>query len=580
MAILLVCSTAAFAGGRGDAARGSTGTASAGSNTIVYGSRLLLPENVAKGPVWEYLQKTANVTVDYQVYDDDQMALVLASGDLPDILEVNQRHLPNIVQNNLALNLDTIMDQHLPFVKHPLYKLRNEISRKLLGGANNAFYFIGPGVGPEGGGGLDNSPRGYGVRWDYYKEIGAPPINNNDDYIAAIKAMAAKHPTTPDGRKMMGVGLEKSFYNFFGLGFITNGLDPWVMMNSQYMADMETNEIHNGFTDTNRSAYWSDMKLYYKLNQAGLFDTESFSMTLDQYNAKLESESYVAMPIPKTTMYDALRKKDPNTLAAFTVVPSTGAAVYTDAPHQFGSAPDNTIFLSSKSKKWEAAARFINEMHNPDFLRTLYSGFKGKDWDYDANGKPYIMESTVQARSQGGEAWDRLGIHMGWSNIFMSEETAVHPDGYYMSLFMDPEFRAKGLGRSPFEKDYCEFYGVSYHAEATQRLVDAGRTYSFNKDFVQPIAAGLSDAPMDITRIVQNLNNILERAAPRLITAANDAAFQAEQNRVLEELRAAGEPKAWEWVRTTYNKTKPLMDSIIREYNTTYFDSIKAAYKK
>jgi hypothetical protein len=53
---------------------------------------------------------------------------------------------------------------------------------------------------------------------------------------------------------------------------------------------------------------------------------------------------------------------------------------------------------------------------------------------------------------------------------------------------------------------------------------------------------------------------------PRLITAESDTAYRNVQQQVLAELRAAGEPTAWEWVRTNYNKYKDLTAPAIAEY--------------
>jgi hypothetical protein len=67
----------------------------------------------------------------------------------------------------------------------------------------------------NGQGGIYNA-RGYLLRWDYYKEIGAPAINNDDDYIAAIKAMQAKHPLSRSGKKTYDIGVEKNLGDMGG----------------------------------------------------------------------------------------------------------------------------------------------------------------------------------------------------------------------------------------------------------------------------------------------------------------------------------------------------------------------------
>ena len=41
--------------------------------------------------------------------------------------------------------------------------------------------------------------RGYVVRWDYYKELGYPPVNNEEDYLKVLRQMHENHPFTEDG---------------------------------------------------------------------------------------------------------------------------------------------------------------------------------------------------------------------------------------------------------------------------------------------------------------------------------------------------------------------------------------------
>ena len=54
---------------------------------------------------------------------------------------------------------------------------------KQLGNEGDGFYFFPVKIGYNWVG-YDNTTtaRGYVVRWDYYKELGYPPINNEDDY--------------------------------------------------------------------------------------------------------------------------------------------------------------------------------------------------------------------------------------------------------------------------------------------------------------------------------------------------------------------------------------------------------------
>jgi ABC-type glycerol-3-phosphate transport system substrate-binding protein len=508
--------------------------------------------------------------VDYRYYEVDGMSLMLASGDLTDMVLTNQRFLPNVFAASLAMKLDPIIPTHIPNTLLPMYKTRNEMLRIFLGGPDKGIYILSPGLGPENGGGTDSSSRGYSIRWDWYKEIGAPPIENDDQYVDAIRAIVARHPTV-DGRKVWGMGLQNDLIMFFTHGMLTAKLNPWTIMNSQYMGDFVTNEIFNGYTDINRSAYWNDIKMYNKLHRAGLFDPDSFTQTVDETNAKINSGVYVATVTRSDAMYNEMRKTNPNTLAGHMLVPSSGTAVFADKPLVMGNAPDDSMFIFSKSRNWEAAARLLNVMQDPDVIRTLYSGFKGQHWDYDASGKPYLFDKFVNDYAIRTDEINRL---LGPTDppprqFIFADNTARHPDGAYFHLFREPSFREKRMGLSPLYLDYANFYSVPYPSEAMLRNVRNGRTIDMSHDFVQLISVGMTDIPRDIERIIQNLNDILYRGLPRLVTAESDAAYNTIQQQVLSDLRAAGEPQAWEWVRTNYNRYKAQVDPVIRDYFAT-----------
>ncbi|MDR3173213.1 MAG: hypothetical protein LBU19_03090 [Treponema sp.] len=516
--------------------------------------------------IWQDIQKRANVKVDYSYYDVDKMSLMMASGDLTDIVLTNQRFLSNIFAGNMAMNLDPILESHIPNALLDMYKTRNEMLRLFLGGSDGGLYILSPGLGPENAGGMDSNYRGYAVRWDYYKEIGAPPIDNDDQFVEAIKAMAARHPSTEDGRKVWGMGIQNDLTYFYVHGILTANLNPWTILSSQYMGHFVTNEIHNGYTDTNQSAYWNDMKLWNKLHRAGLFDPDSFTMTTEELTAKQAAGVYVATAYRTDAMYNEMRKKDPNTMAGFMLVPSAGTAVFATKPLVMGNAPDDSMFIYSKSKNWEAAARLLNVMQDPDTIRTIYSGYKGVQWDYDADGNPYLFDNIIEGVAGNTDEYVKLGVIDPPRQFIFGQPTSSNPDGHYNDLFREPNFRQKRMGLSPIFLDYADFYEVPYPSAAMLKNVELGRTIDMSRDFVQLISVGLTDVPLDIERIVQNLNTIIYRSLPKLITAESDAAFLTAQQQVLDELKAAGEPTAWEWVRTNYNKYKDMTEPVIQDY--------------
>jgi hypothetical protein len=557
-----------FAGGGGQS--GGTGTPAAGPAKVTISFHTLNPEGLLQRDVYKDIQKKANIVLEDSYPESDQIALMLASGDLPDIFEGYNIHLKTIFDNNYALDLDTILDTHMPNVKLPMYKARNDISRKFLGGSNNHLYVLSPRIGPSNVGGNDKDTRGYVVRWDYYKEIGAPPINNDDDYIAAIKEMLRRHPTTPDGKKSQGIGFYFDNYAaYFEHGFLKANLNKYLFNWSQYMADFTTNELINGFMDVQRSAGWLDMKFYNKVHKEGLLDMDSFIMKTPEYLEKVKAGVYMALCRGSEDFYNEMVTKDPNTLSGYVVVPSPAMTQQVDEPRIFGSAPSHFYIINSKSKNWEAAAKLFNIMHDPDTIRTVYSGYKGTHWDYDSKGVPAPFDSTTALYAANPGEWQGKGFGM-LGNFTFADSCATHPDGYFFGLFSDLTYRSKGSGLNPLQKDYSAFYKVNYPAEARYKLVQEGKAKSLATSFSDLYALTMADPPQDLMRIYMECSDIMFRAFSKAVAAPDDAAFNTIVNQTLADMKAAGESKIWDWCVERYNSGRQMFEPIVNEYLSTH----------
>ncbi len=548
----------------------------AAPTVVTIGSASPFEEGWLDQNVMQILKKDLNIEIEYNYYDADKMSLMLASNDLPDIVIGTQETLPTVLQNKLALNLDTVLDQ-APNLDLPIYKARNELVRTLMGGEEKGLYVLAPGMGPERVGAGKIPGRGYTIRWDWYKEIGCPPINNDEDYLNAIKAIAALHPTTEDGQTVYGIGTYNILNQFFVRGAYTKdvAVNPWTFNGYLFSAGVDDGILYDGYMSETRSAFWKDMRFFNALNREGLFDLDSFTMTMDEWTAKIKSGVYIADLYTSQTLYNDMVQKDAETLAGFVVVPSEGAVVHANKLNITGNAPTNFMFIPANSENWKAALSVFNYISNPDYIRTIYSGVKGEQWDYDANNVPKFFDETIVARAANGEAWQKTGFGRGcvaWWNL--AQPTAYHPDGYSYDLMEEPENRALGL--SKLHQDYDAYYKVVYPGQALVDLVTAGKTIDLSKDFAQTVSVGVNYIPLDIKRIMDACNDIVYRAMPKLVMAEGDEEFAAVQQKVFQDLKDAGEEQAWAWCNENFNKVrdqvKPVFDQARELYVEMYLN--------
>jgi putative aldouronate transport system substrate-binding protein len=512
--------------------------------------------------IFSKLFKMANVEIDYYYYTRDNFKILLASQDLPDFAYSQAKDtLDSIVSSKLALDMWPLLEKYAPNMLNRVYEERNELVREFKGGDNKALYFIAPAIGRHLTRGGYHSPRGYSVRWDYYKELGCPEITDDDAYIDILAAMVKNHPQTPQGKKTYAIGLSESFTNWRTRAAFTKQslLSTFIADSGEYMSGYDDMEPCNGYTNTERSAYWIDMKFYNKLYKLGLLDPDSFTQTGDEANAKLKAGQYMAQ-VPSTgdTLYNEMRKEDENTLAGHITIPSLNTMSYSDTINLTGDFPGCYIFISAKSKNWEAVLRLWDLFHDLDVQRMIWSGIEGEHWDY-INGVPTLRDNTIEMfQKSSNEARE-----IGFTSLLLTypfeliRNSFVHPDGFPLYLMDTDEMRA--LGMHNLRKDFCEYYNCTYQGEPFHKLVQEGKIINASGDYQRLVKLQMGDTPSDIRRIIEKCDNILYRAIPNLVMAKTDEEFQAIQTQVFSDLKNVDEPTAWEWWSSNFNKAKPIV---------------------
>lgn len=531
------------------------------------------------------LEEQLGIKLDFQYYDTDQYALLMAGEELPDIVTCGPEYIGTVLSRGWALNLNDYMDQ-MPNLSLETYKASNELSRILLGGEEKGLYFLPPGIGPESGGGDDNTFWGIRVRWDLYKQLGMPEINNMDDFIQVMKDMRDTYPTNASGEHVnkngevvYGLATWNAFSRWYQTGCMlmeSGGLNPWVWGGTMYMSSWKDTTLYNGYTDFEHSAYWTAMEFFNKCWREGLLDPDSFIMTGPEMQAKYAADRYVAaVPYEGAQLYAEAQKEDPDTLMGIVSIPSPAAFVFADKLMLTGNMPSDCIYVNAKGKNIENALKVIDFFHDPDIIRTCYNGPKGEYWDYDENNVPYLTEKALSAIDQYGKGSDeyfaQTGIFGHITEWTVYQESAIHPDGYPYDLSRMDEYRARVL--SPLLKDLAATYNQPTQAAALMQLVKDGKTISVVGDYGQMIATGFSDPPMDIKRIMDECSQICQNAMPELVMAETDEEYEAAKQNVLSQLEAAGEPTAWAWAEELFNDVKEDMKPIFEEAQNAYIEA-------
>ena len=519
--------------------------------------------------LWRYLADLVGVEIQYDYMAPEEYNARLASGDLPDIV-ATQNNLSTILENGVALNADPYLEEYVPNLLKGDARLTYDVFKQ-LGGKDGGFYFFPAKIGYNGVG-FDNeaSIRGYVVRWDYYKELGYPAINNEDDYLNVLQQMYANHPFTEEGYPTYLYGTD----NFSGYDTAFRAelsLDYWVA--HKYQNNIFTNEIFDGYTDPAHSMWWAVMewqnKLYRAGKEDGSYDMEVFTQSLEQFNAKCRRGQYLGLHSVKGALYEEKIKTDPNTLSGYYMVPTAATNYYTNVYQLLGNGSGYMWFISANSRHKEEALKFFNYMSDPDFVRELILGRRGETWDYDEDGVPKMNaygQKQLDAYKAGSTNPDNYFVRWGSfdkmpSNWPILRDNLLHPDGYTEDFAtITREYEIKTMTNN-ISRDLCEHYGVDLPTDAFYK---AGGL-DFRNDCGEAISSCMSSLKRDQLNILSEAEAILQEVQVDLILSETDEEWEAIRDETIRELVELGEPEVFTAYQKMWNDAAAVIVPLVQQ---------------
>ena len=519
--------------------------------------------------LWQYLADLAGVEIRYVYMSPEGFAARLASGDLPDIVATD-KNLSMILENGVALNADPYLQEYCPNFLKGDTRLTYDVFKQ-LGNQGDGFYFFPAKIGYNGVG-YDNetTTRGYVVRWDYYKELGYPPINNEDDYLNVLLQMHKNHPFTEEGYPTYLYGTD----NFSGYDTAFRAelsLDYWA--NHKYQNNIFTNEVYDGYADPVHSMWWASMewenKLYRAGKEDGSYDMELFTQTLEQFGAKVARGQYLGLHASKDGLYKNKIKEDPDTLAGYNTVPTAATNYYTNVCQVLGNGPGYMWFISANSPHKEEALKLFNIMCDPDFARELSLGRRGETWDYDADGVPRMNEygqAQLDAYKAGSTDPDNYYVRWGSfdkmpSNWPVLRDNLQHPDGYPVDFAtITREYEIATMSNN-ISRDICEHYGVELPTDA---IYKAGGL-DFRNDCGEAISSCMSSLNRDQLNILAKSEELLLDAQVDLILAETDEEWEAIRDEKIRELAALGEPEVFRAYKKMWDEAAEIIVPLVHQ---------------
>ena len=516
--------------------------------------------------VVQKLEDKFNVTLSLKTYDNESLNLDLSGGNTTDIVQVNDANIEGVVKGKHAVNLEDYKDI-APNIFSDNMNFRNELMKTYKSNGDDVQYFVTPRVSFDGakanyGTVLNN---GYIVRWDLYKEIGCPEINNDDDYIEALKKMKEIYPETEDGLPVYAMSAynDSHLHAYFYKGCLAEGYIN--LEGGIYVQNVTTNELVPDLYDEGvegDTPFWSGIKFYNKLYREGLLDPDCFITKSEDLKEKYNKGQYLGGSVNwyYGTYNENQRAADPETLKEYVTLPSyLGWGNEKNLGGWFGKY----FFVSSHSENVERAVMILDYLQSEEFSRDIDSGVEGR-WTTDDSGKPSLTADTVAMKTDGSrlDEWKATGSGEGdLSAMWGLDYYNVSSDGGLIDLWYDEDMLDDSMTYA--EKDMCSTLGIDIPSDTLKKRVEAGTSIDLGTG-INAIQMGLPTTPKNIVRIDSNCEEITMSAIPSLVQAASDEEFEAAKADLIAQLKDAGAEESVEWWSNAWAEAKTTIEGMTK----------------
>jgi multiple sugar transport system substrate-binding protein/putative aldouronate transport system substrate-binding protein len=397
--------------------------------------------------------------------------------------------------------------------------------------------------------------QGMFVRFDWYLEIGAPPIKSFDDLLNACNQMVKLHPVDDKGDKTYAfsafpdwdggnVRAARELLYLFGY---TTGND-WV-----WMSNDGTKTIN--LTDDN-GLYYQALKMFNQAYRMGILDPDSSTQNWDTIKAKW-TDGRVAFSwwyYGGGSIFDRidLTKNKP-----YAMIPFEGGQLNNVGYNPYG-LEGNAFAIGSKAKYPERIMELYEWLASPEGSLIYNQRIEGVTYEM-RNGEPFLTEFGLDTNADklapaelGGGSFNN-GIQR--INYPLTHQDDPNPaiNGYSTNSSLWPS--TVKLNENEFNLKWQEFYQADNPLDLLKKrnllAVTPGNDYTAPTE------------PSEIITMRNQLRAIFQPAGWQMIYAANDAAFEKIWRDMKAQLNDFGFKEVTEWdMQITRDKAEAIQRTL------------------
>lgn len=424
----------------------------------------------ADNKTYKWIEEKFGVTFSFDILvgdKDQKIGVLIASGDLPDLVEVDsekfqgagtlrdlkplvEKYGPNLMKHYSSawkkmIDQDSEKDANGNIIKEHIYSLPNY---GVIDGIPSDTYY---------------NQNGWWIQKAVLKEFGYPQIKTIDQYFDLLEAYYKKYPTI-DGMPTIPFSIITADWEAFNLWNPPNFLAGYPNDGNGHVDLVDGKYVYtDNFADANAKRWFKLANGYF---QRGLIDPASFTDNRDQYYAKIAQGRVLGMFIqgwqfmgePEQTLWSA--GKDERTYAPLPIVFDESIR-----PHYRDQSLPNLqrgygITVKCPEAKAIKIIQFMDKMLEEENQKVLYWGFEGEDYLIDEQGCAYRTEK--QRADQKDPNW----IQKNRATLWLEEAPKLEgtlPSGYTRS--MDDLEWEYAQSQKPVDLELWAAYDVGSYAE-------------------------------------------------------------------------------------------------------------------
>lgn len=351
---------------------------------------------IQEGWIADVLKEKFNVKLNIIPDSDGVYESRIDEGNLGDLifLDKNSDQYVSAVKNGILLdwNKDNLLDNHGSYIKKSMLtalKSNQELTATITDDTRDTLYGF--------GGGLASSIKDHDsffytwdVRWDLYKKLGYPKVNNLEDFEKLVGDMVKKCPKDDNGNKTYAVSL----WSVWDENMV-------MYVKATASAYYGYDELGIGLYDPNTGKYYDALKkdgpylemlkFYNRLYQDGLLDPDSKKQTYEEMIAKVKNGTTMCsiFDYAGSIEYNQAKHTNAEKMMCSLKPEEANPIVYGEMSLQGG---DQIWSIGANTKYPEKCMEIINWLCTPE--GRLISAYGPKDlcWKYNSENKTELTK--------------------------------------------------------------------------------------------------------------------------------------------------------------------------------------------